>query len=127
MKANYLKSLSTGSCRTMGQIGTAEQYESLKAGEIDWKDYQKKIMKSVEIPVDLFYRLMKLDMDMTKCTMPDGIEVRPDGEHELDPCCYKVKEIHRNVTVTISECKKCGSVDISWERQEDTEDEYLEE
>ena len=127
MKANYLKSLSTGACRTRGVLETEEQYEKLKAGKIDWKDYEKNKMKSVAIPVEVFYRLLKLDSEMSKCSFQDGVTVKPDGEHELDACCYKVKEIHRNVTVTVSECKRCGAVDISWERQDDTEDEIVED
>ena len=35
------------------------------------------------------------------------------------------KEIHRNVTVTVSQCSVCGHIEISWERQDDTEDEIL--
>ena len=26
------------------------------------------------------------------------------------------------MTVTVSQCERCGHVDLSWERQEDTED-----
>ena len=102
-------------------------YEKWKNGEIDWQDHMKPKMAYVEIPYSLLIRLMELDKDMTKCTLPGGVEIKPDGENVLDACCYKVKEIHRNVTVTVSECMRCGSVDISWERQDDTEDEIMEE
>lgn len=34
---------------------------------------------------------------MDKYTFPDGVTIKPDGLHELDPCMYKLKEIHRNV------------------------------
>lgn len=57
-----------------------------------------------------------------KCNFGVGVKVKPDGINELDPCIYEVKEIHANVTVYVRQCKKCGSIDISWERQEDTED-----
>ena len=110
-----------------GKLETIEIYEQLKKGEVDWKNNIKAKIKTVEIPAELFFRLMELDRDMTKCAFPNGIEIRPDGENAMDPCVYKVKEIHRNVTVTVSECEKCGSVDISWERQEDTDSEYMEE
>jgi len=113
-----------------GIIETIPQYEHVKKGDIDWKDYVKENLKTVEIPVELFFKLMEqdkmYDSEMTKCSFQDGVTVKPDGEHELDACCYKVKEIHRNVTVTVSECKRCGAVDISWERQDDTEDEIVE-
>lgn len=59
---------------------------------------------------------------MGKCTFPNGMIIKPDGLHELDPCMYELKEIHRNVTVYVRKCPVCGTVDISWERQEDTED-----
>lgn len=57
-----------------------------------------------------------------KCNFGVGVTVKPDGINELDPCIYEVKEIHTSVTVYVRQCPKCGSIDISWERQEDTED-----
>lgn len=50
-----------------------------------------------------------------------GIIYKPDGENELDLCLYQDVEKYKNVTVTISKCVYCGHIDISWERQEDTE------
>ena len=58
---------------------------------------------------------------MKKCEFPDGITIKPDGENELDPCVYEDVERYTNVTIVISRCKKCGHVEISWLRQEDTE------
>lgn len=46
--------------------------------------------------------------------------IKLDGVNELDPCIYEPIEEHGNVTVTISRCTKCGHIDISWRRQEDT-------
>ena len=43
----------------------------------------------------------------------------------LLPCLMEDKEIHRNVTVTVSQCQMCGHIEISWERQDDTEDEIF--
>lgn len=51
-----------------------------------------------------------------------GVSFRPDGVHELDPCVYETMEVHRNVTVVVSRCLRCGKVDIGWLRQPDTED-----
>ena len=48
--------------------------------------------------------------------------IKPDGVHKLDPCAYEAKEIHTNVTVTVSQCTRCGHVEIEWKRQEGTED-----
>lgn len=59
--------------------------------------------------------------DKCKCSFGDTV-IKPDGINELDPCIYEEMEKYANVTVTISRCKKCGHVDISWERQEDTEE-----
>lgn len=56
-----------------------------------------------------------------KCSFPDGISVKPDGVNELDPCVYEIIEVYKNVTVTISKCMKCGHIDVSWERQDNTE------
>lgn len=48
--------------------------------------------------------------------------MKPDGIHELDPCIYELMEVHKNVTVFVYRCQNCGHVEISWEKQEDTED-----
>jgi len=65
--------------------------------------------------------------DKHKCSFPEGITIKPDGENELDPCPYRLKEIHRNVTVEVSQCPICGHIEISWVRQDDTEDEIVED
>lgn len=56
----------------------------------------------------------------TKCHFPEGIVIKPDGKHELDPCMYEVVERYANVTVEVRRCKNCGHIDIAWKRQEDT-------
>ena len=60
---------------------------------------------------------------MTWCRrrMPEGLDIKPDGMHSLDPCVYQDKQVFRNVTVTISQCVRCGHVSIFWTRQHDTE------
>lgn len=63
----------------------------------------------------------------SRCRFPNGMVIRPDGVNRLDPCTYKTKEIHTNVTVIVSQCERCGHIDISWKRQEDTEDIIYEE
>lgn len=60
---------------------------------------------------------------MNKCSWGDGVTIKPDGENELDPCIYEEIEKYKNVTITISRCKKCGHIEISWQRQDDTEEE----
>lgn len=50
------------------------------------------------------------------------IKIYPDGMHEMDPCIYEDVAIYRNVTIYISKCKVCGHVEISWEKQDDTEE-----
>lgn len=59
---------------------------------------------------------------MDKCKFPEGITIKPDGIHELDPCEYQEVERYANVTISIRRCKKCGNIDIAWFRQEDTEE-----
>lgn len=59
---------------------------------------------------------------MHKCRWLPGLAVKPDGIHELDPCVYEEIAVYRNVTVTVSRCRRCGHMDISWVRQEDTEE-----
>ena len=44
---------------------------------------------------------------MEKCKFPDGITIKPDGVNELDPCIYEDIAKYKNVTITISKCKKC--------------------
>lgn len=57
---------------------------------------------------------------MEKCKHPDGVVIKPDGVHELDPCVYEEIEKYANVSVTVSRCRYCGHIDIAWSRQEDT-------
>ena len=58
---------------------------------------------------------------MCKCSF-DGVTIRPDGIHELDLCVYEDIEKYVNVTVVISRCKKCGNIEMSWIRQDNTEE-----
>ena len=57
-----------------------------------------------------------------KCSFPEGVVIKPNGQDELDPCRYDVVEKYRNVTVEVLRCKVCGHAEISWYRQEDTEE-----
>ena len=58
-----------------------------------------------------------------KCGSAEGITFKPDGVHELDPCVYETVEVHKNATVIVGKCMKCGNIDVSWVRQDDTIDE----
>ena len=55
--------------------------------------------------------------------LPEGVVIKPDGINEWDGCIYEEIERHTNVTVIISRCVNCGNIDISWMRQDNT-DEY---
>jgi len=55
-----------------------------------------------------------------KCQFPEGVTIKPDGIHELDPCVYEEVERYANVTVIVNRCKNCGHVELMWLRQEDT-------
>lgn len=50
-----------------------------------------------------------------------GLEAYIDNA-VIDDCEYEVCEIHKNVTVTVNRCMKCGRIEIDWERQDNTED-----
>ena len=56
---------------------------------------------------------------MCKCKFPDGIIIKPDGIHELDPCVYEDIEIHTSCMVAVSRCKNCGHIEISWTKNDD--------
>ena len=56
---------------------------------------------------------------MNKCEFPEGIEIRPDGVNELDPCLYEEVETHYGCTVHVLRCRRCGHIEISWERGKD--------
>ena len=59
---------------------------------------------------------------MHKCESSNGMVIKPDGVNKLDPCIYEVVEKYANVTIEVLKCKNCGHVEISWYRQEDTEE-----
>ena len=54
-----------------------------------------------------------------KCELP--YKIFPDGENELDPCLYEEIETHENCTVHVLRCKRCGHIEIEWERNEENE------
>lgn len=56
-----------------------------------------------------------------KCQPPEGVTIKPDGVNELDPCIYEEVETHHNVTVHILRCRKCGHIEIEWERNGDND------
>lgn len=60
-----------------------------------------------------------------KCSFPDGVIIKPDGINELDPCFYQTIEIHRNVTLEVRRCVRCGHIDLAWHRQDNTESEMV--
>lgn len=64
---------------------------------------------------------------MCKCKWPEGVDIRPDGVHSLDPCQYIPVETHRNVDVYVNVCKNCGHVDISWASRPETTHEIFDE
>ena len=61
-------------------------------------------------------------MHFCKCSMPDGLVIKPDGVNELDPCLYQTEEVYTNCTVEVSRCQKCGSYNINWYRTVATEE-----
>lgn len=62
-----------------------------------------------------------------RCRFPAGVTIKPDGVNSLAPCVYETKEIHRNVTVEVCQCKVCGHIELFWTPQEDSEHEIIAE
>ena len=60
-----------------------------------------------------------IDNATNKCCF-DGVIIKPDGVHELDPCIYQDIEAYENVTVFISRCINCGHINITWKTQPNT-------
>lgn len=60
---SYLRTLHNGKYDTFkgyrGQVRTAEEFEQLVKGEIDWKDHIKPQLRSVEIPAEVFFKLLE--------------------------------------------------------------------
>lgn len=57
-----------------------------------------------------------------RCGFGKGVQIRPDGIHPLLPCIVEEKEVHTNCTVSISQCRVCGHIEIEWFRTPETED-----
>lgn len=62
---------------------------------------------------------------MHKCGEGSAVTFKPDGVNPLDPCRYELKEVHTNCIVEVSRCRKCGHIDISWRRTDETVDQYF--
>lgn len=68
------------------------------------------------------HKVLTMPTDTNKCSMPYGIDYRPDGFHSLDPCEYEMYQRYRNVTVEILRCTKCNDYKVTWFKQDNTED-----
>ncbi len=66
-----------------------------------------------------------VNMKKSKCEYHNGISIKPDGRSELDPCIYDVVEVHKNVDVEVSRCRKCGHIEVNWIRRDDTIDDVF--
>ena len=62
-----------------------------------------------------------MNTQQNKCSFGDVV-IKPDGENELDPCIYKEIETVENCTVHVLQCKKCGHIEIMWDRVHDDDD-----
>ena len=59
----------------IGMLENEEQYEGLKSGRLSFKEHISGKMKAIQIPPELFYRLMELDKAVT--AIPFEMEVYP--------------------------------------------------
>lgn len=55
---------------------------------------------------------------MAKCTHGEGVTVEVGGV-PVDPCIYQEIETHRNVTVHVMRCVRCGHIEIEWSKEDD--------
>ena len=77
-----------------------------------------QVAEALDIAIDALRA--KQECKGQKCTWPDGMEAKIH-DIPVDPCIYTDRQRLHNVDITISECKKCGAIDISWSKNEDTE------
>ena len=78
---------------------------------------QKRHIAALQAAIEDLRKQMSM-----KCNFGAGVVIKPDGVNELDACAYELMEKHRNVTVEVLRCQKCGHIEILWHRQDDTED-----
>ena len=55
-------------------------------------------------------------MEEKKCKFNSDIETLRIGDFEVDPCEYEEIETIYNCVVRILRCKRCGHIEIEWER-----------
>lgn len=55
---------------------------------------------------------------MDKCHF-NNFSYKPDGVNELDPCLYEEIETHEDCIVHILRCKRCGNIEILWEKDKE--------
>lgn len=56
-----------------------------------------------------------------KCRWGDGVDVKPDGVHSLDPCIYEEIETIEHCIVHVLQCVRCGHMEFTWEQEEGEE------
>ena len=49
----------------VGTLKDEQMYEDVKWGRRDWKPHVKRQMSAVTIPVDVFYRLLEMDRQVS--------------------------------------------------------------
>jgi len=70
----------------------------------------------LSVPDTARYLFMKPMADKHKI-----IDIKPDGIHSWDGHIWEDVEMYRNATVIVSR-NECGEMQVSWMRQENTED-----
>ena len=56
-----------------------------------------------------------------KCASIEGVIIKPDGIHELDPCIYEEIETHYGCMVKVLKCEKCGNIEVEWFKSDEEE------
>jgi glycine/serine hydroxymethyltransferase len=65
--------------------------------------------------------IQKLSQNNQPIVEYDPNSITVGGEYQLDPEVYRDVEMWKNVTVVVSENVETGEMQVSWKRQEDTE------
>lgn len=64
----------------IGMVKDEKEYEAVKYGKKDWKPHIKEQLKAVQIPAEVFFRLMRMDRTITtipfegKVTLEEGVQ-----------------------------------------------------
>lgn len=101
-----------------------EHLEEMQGGNMkDWCMKCKYVdIDGADIPCcDCFSNFDEMPTEFKakkRCSFGDGVTIKPDGIHEVDPCVYEEVETVKHCTVHVMRCKRCGHMEFMWEREQ---------